>query len=145
MKRGPFGGARAAPLCRLSISPLDDRHRRTRSLICFFILSISAFAHAADSTSIEGQKIAYLIASIETLQGAQFVRNGTPYDAKAAAEHLRLKLRMAGSRVVTADDFIRLCASASSVSGAPYQIRFADGLVISSEAYLRQKLAEFKP
>ncbi len=92
-----------------------------------------------------GPKIAYLIASVETLQHAQFVRNGTAYDAKAAANHLRLKLRMAGSRVATADDFIRLCASASSVSGLPYQIRFADGRVVSSEVYLRQKLAEFEP
>jgi hypothetical protein len=116
-----------------------------RGLLWLLILSISAFAHAADSTSLEGQEIAYLIASIETLQGAQFIRNGTAYDGKAAADHLRLKLRMAGSRVVTADDFIRLCASASSVSGIPYQIRFPDGRVVSSEAYLRQKLAEFKP
>jgi hypothetical protein len=118
---------------------------RMRSLLWLFVLSMSAFTHAADSTSLEGQKITYLIASIETLQGAKFIRNGTAYDAKAAADHLRLKLRNAGSRVVTADDFIRLCASASSVSGIPYQIRFADGRVVSSEAFLRQKLGEFKP
>jgi hypothetical protein len=125
--------------------PLDVRYRRMRGLCWLVVLSISAFAHAADSRSFEGQKIAYLIAAIETLQGAQFIRNGTAYNAKAAADHLRLKLRMAGSRVATADDFIRLCASASSVSGIPYQIRFPDGRVVSSEAYLRQKLAEFNP
>jgi len=152
VKLNPFGAARAerqwaptGPLCGLSTSPLTTRYRHMCGLICLLILSMSAFAHAADSASLEGQKIAYLITSIETLQGAQFIRNGTPYDAKAAADHLRLKLRMAGSRVLTADDFIRVCATASSVSGAPYQIRFADGLVISSEAYLRQKLAGFKP
>ena len=116
-----------------------------RGLLCLLVLSVSALAHAADMTSVEGQKIHYLIASIETLQGAQFLRNGTAYDAKAAAEHLRLKLRTAGSRVVTAEDFIRLCASVSSVSGAAYQIRFTDGRMVSSEAYLRQKLAEFPP
>ena len=116
-----------------------------RGLLWLLILSVGAFAHAADATSLEGQKINYLIASIETLQGAQFIRNGTAYNAKAAADHLRLKLRMAGSRVVTADDFIRLCASVSSVSGTPYQIRFTDGRWVSSEAYLRQKLAEFAP
>ena len=118
---------------------------RMRGSIWLLILSISAFAHAADSTSLEGRKIAYLIASVETLQNARFVRNGTAYNAKAAADHLRLKLRMAGSRVATADDFIRLCASASSVSGIPYHIRFADGRVVTSEVYLRQKLAEFEP
>jgi hypothetical protein len=116
-----------------------------RGLIWLFVLSLGAFAHAADSDSMEARKIDYLIASVETLKDAQFIRNGTSYDAKSAADHLRLKLRTAGSRVVTAEDFIRLCASVSSVSGTPYQIRFADGRVLSSEAYLRQKLAEFRP
>ena len=134
-----------AASCGPSTSPLDVRYPCVRGLLWLLILSISAFAHAADFTSLEGQKIAYLIASVETLQGAQFLRNGSAYNAKAAADHLRLKLRMAGSQVVTADDFIRLCASASSVSGIPYQIRFPDGRVVSSEAYLRQKLVEFKP
>lgn len=115
-----------------------------RGLLCLLFLSIGALAHAEDSTSLEARKIDYLIASIEMLQGAQFIRNGTAYEAKTAADHLRLKLRMAGSRVATADDFIRLCASVSSVSGTPYHIRFADGRVVSSEAYLRQKLAEFE-
>jgi hypothetical protein len=115
-----------------------------RAVICLLIFSIGVLAHAADAMSVESRKIEYLLASIETLQGAQFIRNGTAYDAKHAADHLRLKLRNAGSRVVTAEDFIRLCASVSSVSGIPYQIRFADGRVVSSEAYLRQKLAELE-
>src|SRR5271156_6047855 len=113
-----------------------------RGLVCLFVLLMGVLAQAAEPTSVEGQKINYLIASIETLQGAQFIRNGTAYDAKSAANHLRLKVRNAGSRVATAEDFIRLCASVSSISGTPYQIRFADGRVVSSEAYLRGKLAE---
>jgi hypothetical protein len=116
-----------------------------RGLICLLVLSLGAVANAADSDSMEARKIDYLIASVETLKDAQFIRNGASYDAKSAADHLRLKLRTAGSRVVTAEDFIRLCASVSSVSGTPYQIRFADGRVLSSEAYLRQKLSEFRP
>jgi hypothetical protein len=124
---------------------VDVRSRHVRGLVWLFVLSVSAFVQAAEPNSLEGQRIAYLIASVETLQGAQFIRNGTAYNAKAAAEHLRLKLRLAGSRVATAEDFIRLCASSSSVSGTPYQIRFTDGRTVSSEAYLRQKLVEFEP
>ena len=96
-------------------------------------------------SALEHRKVEYLIASVEALQGAQFIRNGKSYDAKAAADHLRLKLRTAGSRVVTADDFIRYCASVSSLSGMPYEIRFADGRVVTSETYLREKLAELGP
>jgi hypothetical protein len=115
-----------------------------RHILAVLVLAIAAHAQAADLTPLEARKIEYLIATIETLPNAQFIRNGTAYNAKSAADHLRLKLRQAGSRVVTALDFIRLCASVSSVSGLPYQIRFADGHTITSEAFLRQKLYEFE-
>jgi hypothetical protein len=115
-----------------------------RYLLVVLLLSIGALAHGGTSASLESRKIEYLIAAIETLPNAQFIRNGTAYDAKRAADHLRLKLQMAGSRVATAEDFIRLCASVSSITGSPYQIIFADGHTVTSETYLRQKLAEFK-
>ena len=98
---------------------------------------------AAERAAREEARIEYLIASVESLAGAQFIRNGEVYDAHAAVEHLRFKLRIAGARVRTAEDFIRCCASASSVSGQPYQIRFADGRVVPAAEFLRQKLAEF--
>jgi hypothetical protein len=113
-------------------------------LLAVLFLAIGAHAQAGSLTPLEARKIDYLIAAIETLPNAQFIRNGTAYDAKDAADHLRLKLRTAGSRVATAEDFIRLCASESSVSRLPYQIKFADGHIIASEVYLRQKLAEFE-
>ncbi len=115
-----------------------------RQFAALVLISVVACAHAGDLAPIESQKIDYLIASVEALNDAQFVRNGTAYDAKAAADHLRLKLRNAGSRVSTAEDFIRYCASVSSISNKPYQIRFSDGRVVTSEAYLRQKLSEFR-
>ena len=95
--------------------------------------------HAAPSAP-EGQKIEALIEFVEQLGDAKFVRNGTAYDAKAAASHLRLKLREAGNRIKTADDFIRLVASRSSVSGKPYEIVFPDGRRSTSEAFLRARL-----
>jgi hypothetical protein len=88
----------------------------------------------------EAQKIEYLIDSVEKLSDAKFIRNGSAYDARAAGDHLRMKLRRAGGRVKTADDFIRYIASKSSMSGEPYKIRFADGRVVTSEAFLRGKL-----
>ena len=111
-------------------------------VLLFFCLHSSA--RATDIEAAEAQKIDYLIASIETLKDAQFVRNDTSYNAKAAADHLRLKLRVAGSHVRSADDFIRYCASASSVSGKPYLIRFADGREVAAERFLRQKLKEYE-
>ena len=90
----------------------------------------------------ETERIEYLIQSIERLSNAKFIRNGSAYDAQPAADHLRLKWREAGARVKTAQQFIELCASRSSVSGQPYRIRFADGSTVTSEAFLRAKLKE---
>jgi len=92
----------------------------------------------------EQQKIDYLIASVEALKDVSFIRNGSSYNAEQAASHMRLKLRMAGSRVKTVEDFIAYCATESSVTGIKYTIRFPDGHTIESATFLRDKLASFK-
>jgi hypothetical protein len=108
----------------------------------FVVLALfSGVANAQDN--IEKKKIEFLLSSVENLKGANFIRNGTEYDGKEAAEHLRMKLQKAGDKVQTADDFIRLCASKSYNSGIPYLIRFSDGKTIKSEQYFREKLKEY--
>jgi hypothetical protein len=112
---------------------------KIKLVIIFVILVLFTAAVGAQDT-IEKKKIAMLISSIEPLKGAVFIRNGAEYDGKKAAEHLRLKLKNAGSKVQTADDFIRLCASKSSITGKPYMIRLSNGKTIKSEEYFREKL-----
>jgi len=85
-------------------------------------------------------KIQSLIASVEQLPGAVFIRNGTEYDGHKAADHLRLKLKYAGKRVQTADQFITNLATGSSMTGKPYKIRFADGHTVDSAVYFREQL-----
>ena len=117
----------------------------SRRLICFLLLLIVLFltgiAYAQDSS--ETAKIQYLIASIGELNGAKFIRNGSEYEAQVAASHLRLKLKTAGAKVNTAEDFIQYCASKSSISGEPYLIRLADGTTLKSEVFFRNKLKAF--
>ncbi|TPG08225.1 hypothetical protein EAH75_00965 [Rhodanobacter glycinis] len=115
-------------------------HRMIATLILFTLLALPAFAQQ----DVEQQKIAYLIESVATLQGATFIRNGTEYDAKRAADHMRLKLRFAGSRVKTAEDFITYCGTGSSMSGIKYTIRFQDGHIIDSATFLHGKLAGYE-
>ena len=106
-----------------------------------FLSLLGGYAHAQDSG--EAAKIRYLIGSVEALQGVTFIRNGDEYDAKKAADHLRLKLKMAGERVKTAEDFIRLCGSKSSVSGEAYRMRLPDGTVMNAETFFRERLKAF--
>lgn len=111
-----------------------------RCALTTFALTLFIWTAAAAPSPVEARKIEHLIAAVEQLGDAKFIRNGAAYDAKKAADHLRLKLREAHDRVATAEDFIRLCGSRSSVSGKPYEIVFDDGKRITSEAFLRAKL-----
>jgi hypothetical protein len=107
----------------------------------FVILAVfSGTVNAQDN--IEKRKIEFLISSVENLKGAKFIRNGTEHTGKEAAEYLRMKLQNALA-VQTADDFIRLCASKSMITGKPYMIRLSDGKAIESEEYFREKLKEY--
>lgn len=117
-----------------------------KALLCLFVFmglgvpASPAFAREA----LEQQKIDYLIESIAQMHDATFIRNGSEYDAQHAADHMRMKLRYAGTKVQTAEDFIVCCGTGSSMSGKPYAIRFADGRVMSSADFLREKLAAFR-
>jgi uncharacterized protein DUF5329 len=112
------------------------------ALVAWLLLGTCA-ALAQTGPGVEQHKIDYLIQSVAHLQGAQFIRNGSTYDTAAAVRHLELKRRYAGDRVRTAEDFIRLCATGSSISGRPYTIRFADGHVETSASWLRARLAQW--
>jgi len=92
---------------------------------------------------LEAAKIRYLIASVEALQEAAFIRNGHEYNARKASNHLRFKLKAMGSKVKTAEDFIEICASKSSMTGESYLIRFGDGSIVKSELFFKDKLKAF--
>ena len=116
---------------------------RALGLLFASVCLLITLAQAQSPAPTQAQRIDYLIAAIESMGTAQFIRNGSAYDAKAAADHLRLKRRMAGSSCQSAEDFIRYCASQSSTSGKPYEIRLPDGTMVSAAAFLQGKLAEF--
>jgi hypothetical protein len=106
-----------------------------------FLLPALVVAPApAAPPAIEAQTIEALIQAVANLEGAVFIRNGTEHTPKAAAEHLRLKWRNAGSRVKTAPEFIRYCASGSSVSGKPYEMRLKDGRTVLARDWLWTEL-----
>jgi hypothetical protein len=120
---------------------VKTRRRLHWMLLLSLLFSSFAFAtFAAAAPLTEQQKIDALIHSVEVLPGAQFIRNGSAHDGKAAADHLQQKRRYVGDRIKTANDFISCCASKSSMSGQPYQIRYADGKTVDAEVYFRAEL-----
>ena len=101
-------------------------------------------ADAPAKPATEAEKIEALIRAVEDLKDAKFVRNGSEYDAKDAAAHLRRKWDAGKKQIKTARDFIRLAGTKSSTSGKPYRIRFRDGKEVESEKFLSGKLEELE-
>ena len=88
----------------------------------------------------ESQKVQQLIDWIRHLEGATFIRNGDEYNCQQAADHLQSKWEKHKDQVKTAEEFIRVLASSSGMSGKDYQIRFADGKTVTSAEALQEQL-----
>ena len=102
---------------------------------------LSAFgAVAAAPPAHEQTRIEKLIRFVETQKDMKFVRNGTEYSCADAGKFLRGKLESMGKEVTTAREFIERIASKSSMSGQPYQVKFADGRMMPASQFLHEEL-----
>jgi hypothetical protein len=88
------------------------------------------------------REIAHLLDYIQS-SGCTFVRNGSQSDAATARAHVARKYDYVKSRVRSAEDFIRLAATQSSISGEPYHVR-CGGQDSLTGAWLMQELAGYR-
>ena len=116
----------------------------TRAFLHTICLALSCFAISpsllAKPVLTEKAKIETLIAHLETLDGATFIRNGKDYDARTAARFLRGKWQAHDEEIKTAADFIAKAATSSSTTGKPYVLRFKDGTTTPCGDYLTAQL-----
>lgn len=97
-----------------------------RIVVAALLLAVAIAAGAparAAPEAAEQRRIDALIAHVEHLDGATFIRNGREYGPGTAATFMRRKLKQREDEVRTALDFIEKVASVSSTSGKPYEIR----------------------
>ena len=105
-------------------------------LVLSFATVIAAPELKATGTGpTEDEKIRAMISHVEGLKQARFVRNGVEYDAHTAGRFLRYVWNANRAKVQTAEDFIRVVATASG-DGVPYKVRFQDGRESQSREYL---------
>jgi hypothetical protein len=102
-----------------------------------FTLSNAAFAESSAKDEID-----HLLNFVAT-SSCTFVRNGTEYSPDKARDHLASKYQYAGSRVTTADEFIKYLATASSMSGELYHVK-CKGVDKLSGVWLSEELAHFR-
>ena len=106
-------------------------------------LPIAAQAKPGDGAKENVAKaIAFLIEEVDASH-LTFIRNGKTHSSEEAANHIRRKYEHFKSQIRTAEDFIRLCASKSLVSGEPYLVVTPQGRV-TVESWLRHILMEYR-
>jgi len=111
---------------------------RRRLLAALTLLAAPTLRAAADAA--EAERIEQLLRFVEAQQQVRFVRNGSAYSSREAAQFLRAKYAKMGGQVATAAQFIEQIASRSSTSGRPYLMRFPDGRTLPSAQVLSEEL-----
>jgi len=69
-----------------------------------------------------------------------FIRNGTEYNSKEAAQHLRNKLKEAKGQIRTVDEFIKNIGSYSSMTGKVYFVKLKNGKMMTAEEWYKKQL-----
>jgi hypothetical protein len=109
----------------------------------FFLITFVAFASPSKSAESLDQTINYLIDYVVNSK-ATFIRNGTSYAPAEAADHIKAKYAHFKKDITTPEDFIRLSASKSILSGKPYLVRLPDGKEMHLDAWLTDALKQHR-
>jgi hypothetical protein len=105
------------------------------------LLALMGAMPAAAAPPPAVREIEGLIAALGA-SGCDFQRNGSWYPAKKAEQHLRRKYDYLRERdkVATAEQFIALAGTRSSMSGRAYSVRCPGKPVMDSAAWLQGRL-----
>jgi hypothetical protein len=106
-----------------------------------YVLTLALVATATPLPPAARAEVLELLSRLEA-SGCQFNRNGIWYSGTAAKDHLTQKLEYIESNTTptSAENFIQLAASTSSVSGKPYQVRCGTSAPVTSSSWLGQQL-----
>jgi hypothetical protein len=102
----------------------------------------SAFAQPTAEAETE---IDYLLTFVE-VSGCEFYRNDSWYNSEQARAHLQKKYEYlsARDRIQTAENFIQLAATKSSMSGKPYEIRCGECTSTAASKWLTGVLLRYR-
>ncbi len=113
--------------------------KRKIALVLMLVVVLAAPA-AADNLEAE---IAHLIQYVRESK-ATFFRNGQGYQSDEALTHVARKRDYFKNKIKTAEDFIRLCATKSEISGKPYTLKCPDGQVRETGGWLMEELSRYR-
>ena len=115
--------------------------KKARAYLAVVLLALAGSALAEKQSEIQ-----HLLSYVEN-SGCNFERNGDRFDSRKAREHIQRKydyvMRWASSRIQSAEDFIELTATESSMSGKKYYVN-CDGESQTSAEWLLEELTRFR-
>ncbi len=112
-------------------------------VLCFFIGTTAAFADLVKNGEDLAATINYLLSFVEK-SDCTFIRNSKSYTSKEAVRHMRSKYAHFRDEIEIPEDFIRLSASKSLISGRPYMVKTKAGQMVKSETWLLEALEAYR-
>ena len=106
------------------------------------ILTVT-FAGQSFATQSPEQTVNYLIDHIGK-SNATFIRNGVSHTPAEAVAHIKAKYEHFKNEIKTPEDFIRLSASKSLLTGKPYLVRTPNGKEMHLDVWLTDALKEYR-
>lgn len=118
-----------------------------RLFYCLLLLPILSqpLLTQANNGSVEAE-IRYLKQFIQS-SSCKFIRNDSSYSANEALDHIEKKYQYFNSRITSAEQFIELSASKSTLSGRPYRVicKGEYGLqTLNSKTWLLRALTNYR-
>lgn len=110
--------------------------RWLRLVLVSLVISNATPSRAEESLE---QTIAFLLHRIEAAD-ATFIRNGQAHTPQEAVDHIKAKYAHFKKDIKTPEDFIRLAASKSWLTGKPYLVRTPEGKEIHLDEWLTEAL-----
>ena len=115
--------------------------RCARLVVALIFLSMSAgqilAAESLDDT------IKFLLDYVAK-SDATFIRNGQAHSPQEAVNHIKAKYEHFKNEIKTPEDFIRLSASKSLLTGQPYLVRTPDGKGTRLDEWLTAALKQYR-
>lgn len=117
---------------------------RITNILAVILVTLATAASPTFAADLPAKSRAEIDALLNRLgtSGCQFNRNGSWYSSTDAKAHLAKKLNylVEKRKLDGTEQFIKLAASSSSMSGKPYQVRCGDSQPVASQTWLTTEL-----
>ena len=109
----------------------------------FFLLSFLLFYGSVTAQADQKTEITHLLGYIKATE-CTYIRNGTSHSGIQAAAHIQKKYDYYKNDIASAEDFIRLSATESTMFGNKYYIKCSGSPKIESGIWLLKELTQYR-